>query len=115
LRRERCSEHDEPMRGRTQDDGSTPRDARHDYWGVVLDSPDAPALAHFYAGLLGWKITPEGTAIIPPDGVDRRAPPCRLSSGRNQGVRWHAPRSTPNSSGGTPSTLCRRRIVRSIR
>ncbi len=25
--------------------------------GVVLDSPDPPALAHFYAQLLGWEIT----------------------------------------------------------
>ncbi|MPZ63813.1 MAG: hypothetical protein GEU93_21615, partial [Propionibacteriales bacterium] len=61
-----------PMRGRTQDDGSTPRDSRHDYWGVVLDAPDALALARFYSDLLGWEIAksgPEDAAILPPDGV----------------------------------------------
>lgn len=26
------------------------------WWGVVLDAPDAPELARFYARLLGWKI-----------------------------------------------------------
>jgi len=57
------------MRGRTQRDGSTHRDERHDYWGVVLDSPDAPALARFYAELLGWELGPQGRTIIPPDGV----------------------------------------------
>ena len=57
------------MPGRAQDDGSTPREARRDYWGVVVDSPDAPALARFYAALLGWELGPEGLAIIPPDGV----------------------------------------------
>ncbi len=57
------------MRGRTQDDGSTPRDSRHDYWGAVLDSSDAEALARFYADLLGWQLGSEGLAIIPPDGV----------------------------------------------
>jgi len=57
------------MRGRTQKDGSTHRDERNDYWGVVLDSPDGPALARFYAELLGWELGPEGRAIIPPDGV----------------------------------------------
>jgi predicted enzyme related to lactoylglutathione lyase len=57
------------MRGRTQDDGSTPRDARRDYWGAVLDCSDGRALARFYASLLGWQLGPEGLAIIPPDGV----------------------------------------------
>ncbi|MEV6970990.1 VOC family protein [Hamadaea sp. NPDC051192] len=57
------------MRGRTQNDGSTPRDQRHDYWGAVLDSPDAQALARFYAELLGWELGPEGRTIIPPDSV----------------------------------------------
>jgi catechol 2,3-dioxygenase-like lactoylglutathione lyase family enzyme len=57
------------MRGRTQNDGSSPRDSRHDYWGVVLDSPDGPALARFYADLLGWRLGPAGEAILPPDGV----------------------------------------------
>ena len=60
------------MRGRSQDDGSTPRDARHDYWGVVLEAPDAPALAGFYARLLGWEIAsedPDFATMGPPDGV----------------------------------------------
>jgi catechol 2,3-dioxygenase-like lactoylglutathione lyase family enzyme len=60
------------MRGRTQDDGSTPRDDRHDYWGVVLDAPDALALARFYAELLGWELSskePTSATMIAPDGV----------------------------------------------
>jgi catechol 2,3-dioxygenase-like lactoylglutathione lyase family enzyme len=60
------------MRGRSQDDGSTPRAARHDYWGVVLEAPDAPALARFYARLLGWEIAsekPDFATMGPPDGV----------------------------------------------
>ncbi len=60
------------MRGRSQADGSTPRLSRHDYWGVVLDAPDAPALARFYARLLGWEIAkeePGWATVAPPDGV----------------------------------------------
>lgn len=61
------------MRGRTQDDGSTPRSARHDYWGVYLDAPDARALARFYAELLGWSMEEgeddDAAVIAPPDGV----------------------------------------------
>ena len=56
------------MRGRTQLDGSTPREARHDYWGVVLEAPDGPELGRFYAELLGWTIENEaddGCAIVP--------------------------------------------------
>ncbi len=60
------------MRGRTQDDGSTPKSSRHDFWGVYLDAPDARALARFYSDLLGWSMG-EGdgnsTVIAPPDGV----------------------------------------------
>ena len=41
------------VRGRSEGDPSGPRKSRHDFWGVVLDAPDAPALARFYAGLLG--------------------------------------------------------------
>jgi len=29
---------------------------RTQWWGVVLDAPDARELAHFYARLLGWRI-----------------------------------------------------------
>ena len=60
------------MRGRTQDDGSTPRDDRRDYWGVVLDAPDALALAQFYAELLGWELSSKESSsatMSPPDGV----------------------------------------------
>jgi catechol 2,3-dioxygenase-like lactoylglutathione lyase family enzyme len=60
------------MRGRTTGDASTPREARGDWWGVVLEAPDARTLARFYATLLGWKIakeSPEEAAIGPPDGV----------------------------------------------
>ncbi|OLB78447.1 MAG: glyoxalase [Actinobacteria bacterium 13_2_20CM_2_71_6] len=59
------------MRGRLEGEGS-PRESRHDYWGVVLDAPDGAALARFYADLLGWKIAnedPGGAAVGPPDGV----------------------------------------------
>lgn len=30
--------------------------SRTTWWGVVLDAPDVPALAEFYARLLGWPI-----------------------------------------------------------
>jgi catechol 2,3-dioxygenase-like lactoylglutathione lyase family enzyme len=39
---------------------------------MVLDAPDAPALAGFYARLLGWKIAhaePHHAIVGPPDGV----------------------------------------------
>jgi hypothetical protein len=38
------------------------------WWGVALDAPDAPALAHFYARLLGWQVftdTPEWATVAP--------------------------------------------------
>lgn len=60
------------MRGRAQDDGSTPRWERHDFWGVVLDAPDAAELAAFYARLLGWELFQEESDFVtlaPPDGV----------------------------------------------
>jgi catechol 2,3-dioxygenase-like lactoylglutathione lyase family enzyme len=63
---------DAGMRGRSEAGASTPRAARHDYWGVVLEAPDATALARFYAGLLGWdlvKESPEWATLGPPDGV----------------------------------------------
>lgn len=53
-------------------DGTGAREDRHDYWGVVLDAPDGPALARFYAELLGWRIVHDGPAyatVGPPDGV----------------------------------------------
>lgn len=39
---------------------------RTDWWGVVLEAPDAHALAAFYSSLLGWPIAkeePGGAAI----------------------------------------------------
>ena len=60
------------MHGRTASPGSTPRDSRHDWWGVVLDAPDARTLARFYADLLGWEIVtdePANATVGPPDGV----------------------------------------------
>jgi hypothetical protein len=61
------------MRGRVDEDATTPRDARHDYWGVVLDAPDALALARFYSELLGWPLGPkadeDGASIIGPEGM----------------------------------------------
>lgn len=38
------------------------------WWGVTLDAADAPALAHFYARLLGWQVfdeDDEGAAVAP--------------------------------------------------
>jgi len=43
---------------------------RKHWWGVVLDAPDGPALAHFYARLLGWQVFNEGdggAAVAPSD------------------------------------------------
>ena len=59
------------MSGRTQDDGSAPRNDRRDWWGVYLDAPDAHALARFYHELLGWPMrTDEANAVLAPaDGV----------------------------------------------
>jgi catechol 2,3-dioxygenase-like lactoylglutathione lyase family enzyme len=56
------------MRGR-QAPGQEPR---HDFWGVVLDAPDAAALAGFYARLLEWRVAreePGWVTLAPPDGV----------------------------------------------
>jgi catechol 2,3-dioxygenase-like lactoylglutathione lyase family enzyme len=60
------------MRGRVESDDSVDRWSRKDWWGVVLDAPDAPALAHFYSDLLGWEISgesPEDAALSPTSGV----------------------------------------------
>ncbi len=38
------------------------------WWGVNLDAPDGPGLAHFYARLLGWQVfgeTEDGAAVAP--------------------------------------------------
>jgi predicted enzyme related to lactoylglutathione lyase len=47
------------VRGRDESDESVDRDSRHDWWGIVLDAPDARELAQFYAALLGWTIASE--------------------------------------------------------
>ncbi len=42
------------------------------WWGVVLDTPDPPALAEFYARLLGWKVTktdPGWSTVHPGEGT----------------------------------------------
>ena len=42
------------------------------WWGVVLDCPDARALARFYADLLGWTVAKEEAGwatVAPPEGV----------------------------------------------
>jgi Glyoxalase-like domain len=41
---------------------------RTQWWGVVLDAPNGPELAHFYARLLGWQVFNEdegGAAVAP--------------------------------------------------
>ena len=46
--------------------------AENGWWGAVLDCPDAPALARFYAGLLGWRVAkeePDWATITPGEGV----------------------------------------------
>jgi hypothetical protein len=52
-------------------DGSTPRESRHDYWGVVLEAPDARTLARFYAEMLEWEMQsedPSFATVAPADG-----------------------------------------------
>ena len=60
------------MRGRSTSDDSTERWSRSDWWGVVLEAPDARALSRFYSELLGWEVAkddPQEAAIGPSDGV----------------------------------------------
>ena len=48
------------------------RDARKDYWGVVLDSRTPHDLARFYATLLDWQLAIDDDSyatVLPPDGV----------------------------------------------
>jgi catechol 2,3-dioxygenase-like lactoylglutathione lyase family enzyme len=62
---------DPAMRGRRDSDGGVERGSRNDWWGVVLDAPDARALAGFYAGLLGWDLAVESDThcvVHPRDG-----------------------------------------------
>ena len=42
------------------------------WWGVTLDAPDASALAHFYADLLGWRVFDDSDAwatVAPSEGA----------------------------------------------
>jgi catechol-2,3-dioxygenase len=60
------------VRGRDEADDRLDRWARSDWWGVVLDAPDARALGHFYADLLGWEISKESDqecTLAPSSGV----------------------------------------------
>jgi catechol 2,3-dioxygenase-like lactoylglutathione lyase family enzyme len=60
------------MRGRRTHDTNPDREARRDYWGVVLDSPTPGALARFYATLLEWEVGSEEdgwVTVRPPEGV----------------------------------------------
>src|SRR5262245_27495329 len=60
------------MRGREAGDPSSPRERRHDYWGTVIEAPDARQLARFYEALLGWELRsedPSFATVAPPDGV----------------------------------------------
>jgi catechol 2,3-dioxygenase-like lactoylglutathione lyase family enzyme len=60
------------MRGRETFDESTDRWSRSDWWGVVIEAPDASALARFYSELLGWEISKQdadGAALGPAGGV----------------------------------------------
>jgi hypothetical protein len=60
------------MRGRISQDESTPYKERKDYWGVVLDAPDAHELGRFYATLLEWELDakePNWATVHPGNGV----------------------------------------------
>jgi catechol 2,3-dioxygenase-like lactoylglutathione lyase family enzyme len=60
------------MRGRNESDDSVDRWSRSDWWGVVLDAPNARELAHFYSDLLGWHISHEDDQdcnLAPTSGV----------------------------------------------
>jgi catechol 2,3-dioxygenase-like lactoylglutathione lyase family enzyme len=60
------------MHGRTRLNEATPRGSRHDWWGVVLEAPDAQELARFYSALLDWPIDksePGFATIAPGEGV----------------------------------------------
>ena len=76
------------MRGRTAADAGTDRWARHDWWGIAIDTPDPLALARFYGAILGWEVTDgdgdgtsaavssgEGVAYIGFEKVDDYEPP----------------------------------------
>jgi catechol 2,3-dioxygenase-like lactoylglutathione lyase family enzyme len=81
------------MRGREESDDSVDRWSRADWWGVVLDAPNARALAHFYADLLGWPLASESDnhcTLGPSSGVVYLA---------TQTAANYAPPTWPNADG----------------
>ncbi|HZE39606.1 MAG TPA: VOC family protein [Stackebrandtia sp.] len=60
------------MRGRIPGDPKADRWSRHDWWGVVLDAPDARRLAEFYERITGWELRADEDDFVtlgPPEGV----------------------------------------------
>lgn len=60
------------MRGRDNQDASTDRWERKDWWGVVLEAPDPVVLLHFYRDLLDKPVhneSPDGGALDMGEGV----------------------------------------------
>ena len=57
-----------------------PLRTRNQWWGVVLDAPDARELARFYARLLGWQI------FLDPDGDGASVAPSE-TAGYNLGFQ----------------------------
>jgi len=60
------------MRGRTPGGPGEDRKTRRDWWGVVLDAPDAKALGQFYAAVFGWVLNAEDPSFVtldPGEGV----------------------------------------------
>lgn len=78
--------------GRQVGVGTMPREQRHDWWGVVLDSPDAHSLGRFYAELLGWELATDSEhhcTVAPADGVAYVA--CQTSPDHVRPVWPHEP------------------------
>ncbi len=60
------------MRGRVPGGPGQDRKTRRDWWGVVLDAPEALPLAQFYADLFGWRLDasdPGFVTLDPDEGV----------------------------------------------
>ena len=60
------------MRGRTPGSPGEDRKTRRDWWGVVLDAPNAKALGQFYAAVFGWVLNAEDPSFVtldPGEGV----------------------------------------------
>ncbi len=65
--------------------GSVDRWQRSDWWGVVLDCPDARALARFYSELLGWPIWRPETADADGAALDHGEGVAELAFQRDPG------------------------------